>query len=265
MEPFSSLRQQISELSDDKREREKGRIMLADSSYFGFLQRLTGSNEAKLKQIESDFRGDSDFFRAFLPSLRELEGLQNAGDLRFHSFTLYACVRALQPRLVVETGVAHGKSSSLILLALSHNGFGNLVSFDLPPNGKLADGSKTALSGREVGWLVPEYLRSYWNLNLRDSVDGLSSMFGARHGTGSDRSRVAPEIDIFFHDSLHTYSHLSAELKIVKETMSSNCLFLADNMEMDSGRGFEDFCVQESLTLEVFGNLGACRRNLLQI
>jgi hypothetical protein len=45
---------------------------------------------------------------------------------------LYVAVRTLQPRVVVETGVASGWSSAHILRALEANGAGVLHSIDLP-------------------------------------------------------------------------------------------------------------------------------------
>ena len=47
-------------------------------------------------------------------------------DLRFHAITLYLVVRHIKPNLFIETGVASGKSSALILLALHHNKKGKL-------------------------------------------------------------------------------------------------------------------------------------------
>lgn len=251
---FNSLRQEILRLDEETREQFKGRILLENEEYLRFLRSLSSIRTSELKKIEFEFRSSENFFDVFLPRIEVLEKLEDAGDLRFHSFTLYALVRALRPRLVVETGVAHGKSSALILLALDHNKSGRLVSFDLPPTGELADGSKTSLSGREVGWLVPENLRRNWDLHLVDSKSGLNEMF--RRPVDPPNP---PEIDFFFHDSLHTFEHISAELAAVRNHLSARCLLLADNMEMESGPGFEAFCQSENLKLERFGNLGGAR------
>ena len=47
--------------------------------------------------------------------------------------SLWCAVRHLQPRSVVETGVARGVTSRIILEALAGNGAGRLWSIDLPP------------------------------------------------------------------------------------------------------------------------------------
>lgn len=255
---FSELKKEIETLPTNERERRKSEIMLNCPDYVAFLVGLTGLKEREFQIFAREFREDIRFFAEFLPSLEELELLDNAGDLRFHSFSLYALVRALKPSLVVETGVAHGKSSTMILLALAHNQSGKLMSWDLPPNGNLADGSRTTLSGREVGWLVPDYLRTRWKLNIADSATGLESVF--LDESCPDRSALV--VDIFFHDSLHTYDHILRELRAVNSALSPQGLFIADNMEMESGRGFEAFCANKKLKVTTFGNLGGARNHV---
>ncbi len=260
---FTLLREQIDLLPDYEKEYRKGGVLLSNADYVDFCRNLVGMTEKDFLNIEAEFRQDLAFFEEFLPRLAILDDLTNAGDLRFHSFTLYLLVRALKPRLVVETGVAHGKSSSLILLALKHNGAGKLVSFDIPPNGNLSDGAKTTLSGRDVGWLVPENLRSHWELHLEDSVAGIKSIFGEKTAKGFGDLSQLGKIDIFFHDSLHTFEHITSELEAVHSYLSDDFLLLADNMEMESGLGFESFCQRLDLSLQTFGNLAGAKGSLL--
>ena len=111
---------------------------------------------------------------------------------------LYLLVRALQPRIVVETGVAAGHSSSSILLALKENGQGDLYSIDLPSKKRLEDGN--IYQAKEAGYAVPYKLRHRWNLIFGDARDELSPLL-ARLG----------EIDIFIHNSLHTEKHMMWE------------------------------------------------------
>src|SRR2546423_1257996 len=49
-----------------------------------------------------------------------------------HVTHLYAIIRQLNPRVIVETGVCNGFSSSIILAALARNQRGHLNSIDLP-------------------------------------------------------------------------------------------------------------------------------------
>ncbi len=69
----------------------------------------------------------------------------------------YAVCRLLRPEIVLETGVAYGVTTALVLKALQVNGKGRLYSIDLPPLGENADAF--------VGYLVPEALRARWTVN----------------------------------------------------------------------------------------------------
>jgi len=111
---------------------------------------------------------------------------------------LYLLVRALQPEVVVETGVGAGCSSSSILLALEENARGHLHSIDLPSEKRFEDGNIYQI--REVGCAVPDDLRHRWNLVLGDARDKLPPLL-ARLGV----------IDMFIHDSLHTEKHMMWE------------------------------------------------------
>ena len=63
---------------------------------------------------------------------------------------IYAIVRALKPKLFVETGVQNGISTYFILSALERNGYGMLHSIDI---------QETLQDGKKVGWLVPDELK----------------------------------------------------------------------------------------------------------
>src|SRR5262245_28458237 len=56
----------------------------------------------------------------------------NDGDAAFVR-AIWCLTRHLQPRKVVETGVAHGVTSRFILEAIDRNGSGHLWSIDHPP------------------------------------------------------------------------------------------------------------------------------------
>jgi predicted O-methyltransferase YrrM len=120
-------------------------------------------------------------------------------------------VRALAPDLIVETGVANGVSSSYLLLALQMNGRGQLHSVGLADPNYLPE-------GREPGWLVPEWLRASWKIHLGDARDILPGLF-AKLGT----------VDMFIHDSLHTYEHMMWEFEASYPSLRSGGLLLADD------------------------------------
>jgi hypothetical protein len=95
-----------------------------------------------------------------------------------HRVGWYAMVRALKPRLVVETGIKHGIGSLVLLVALERNASegspGRLVSFDLDPFS---------------GWVVPATLRSGWKPVFESTFAALE---GALDGE---------EVDLFICDT----------------------------------------------------------------
>jgi len=103
---------------------------------------------------------------------------------------VYAVIRSIKPRVVVETGVQSGISSLYILRALQINGSGLLYSIDLPDR-----------EPERVGEVVPNNLRQNWHLFLGDSKVLLPKVF----------EEIKTPIDIFLHDSLHTYEHMLFE------------------------------------------------------
>ncbi len=63
------------------------------------------------------------------------------------SRALWCLVRHLRPTKTVETGVAHGISSRVILEALERSGHGRLWSIDPPPEARLAGEVGVAVDG----------------------------------------------------------------------------------------------------------------------
>lgn len=124
------------------------------------------------------------------------------------SQVLYAITRWRRPRVALETGVARGASSLSILTAMSINGLGQLYSFDV---------------GRDVGSLVPEELRSSWNLMVLDSTD-LRASFVDSLGT-------LPKVDLFFHDSDRSYRWMMFEYSHVIPRMNHEAIFASDDVQ----------------------------------
>jgi predicted O-methyltransferase YrrM len=131
----------------------------------------------------------------------------------------YAICRAVRPRVVVETGVAHGVTSAYILQALSENEQGALFSIDLPPLG-----SKSAAY---TGCFVPEELRSRWSLHIGSARKLLPEIFA-----------LAGAPTLFVHDSLHTYAHMKWELSHAMAVLRPGGVLIADDIE--GNRAFEE-------------------------
>ena len=90
---------------------------------------------------------------------------------------------------MVETGVADGATSAYILQALEDNGRGHLHSIDLP--------SERLPPGAAPGWIVDASLRHRWTLRIGASGQLLEPLLSE-----------LDSIDVFLHDSLHTYDNM---------------------------------------------------------
>ena len=91
-----------------------------------------------------------------------------------------------QPSVVLETGVAMGFSTAVILAAMEENGVGVLHSIDLPP---------MQVDAQFVGKIVPADLRSRWRLHVGPTRTLLPRI-----------ARTVAPLDLFVHDSDHSYA-----------------------------------------------------------
>jgi predicted O-methyltransferase YrrM len=126
---------------------------------------------------------------------------------------IYSITKTLKPHNVVETGVGPGTTSFAFLSALDKS-TGRLYSFDL---GKKYGEEEKA---EPVGFVVPENMRSRWNITFGDSKLTL----------GNGLAKIG-KVDIFFHDSEHTKEHVAFELDSVLPYLSARSLILIDNYD----------------------------------
>jgi hypothetical protein len=133
---------------------------------------------------------------------------------------IWCLVRHLRPRTVVETGVAHGVTSRLILEALERNGQGRLWSIDRPP-------IEPELQ-REIGIAVGDRFKERWSLirgTSRRNLPGLLARLG--------------EVDLFVHDSLHTEHNVRFELDRTWPLLRAGGAVVVD--DIDANWGFRSF------------------------
>lgn len=158
-------------------------------------------------------------------------------QLRLYRIWVYCLVRALEPRVFVETGVLHGMTSAFVLEALERNGGdGRLISVDLPSYAETGpanvDGYQGTLPpGREPGWIVPDELRDRWELRLGPSLDVLPGLL-EREG----------EIDVFLHDSDHTYETMTGEFELAWPRLRAGGALIAD--DSTDNAAFADLCAR---------------------
>jgi predicted O-methyltransferase YrrM len=183
---------------------------------------VTGASSAAL---EGPYEEARTLFQGFVT--RPVEGSAYRTDWRMeldHAAALYSIVRLGRPGVVVETGIADGFSSLVILSAMAANGKGRLVSVDIR-------------SG--TGGLVPAKLRSSWRpviVRPDQSIAGLSEIV----------QREAP-IDLFLHDSRHTYAHMIREYSAAWPHLRPGGCLMSD--DADSTFAFLDFAAQKNLPI----------------
>lgn len=144
---------------------------------------------------------------------------------RFDRVALYCLVRLAKPETVVETGVKWGESSFFILEALQANGTGELYSFDagLEVASQLYPIPAVA---REVGFLVNDQLSGRWNLIIGDSLEEMELLLPE-----------VSSVDLFYHDSLHTYDHMLSEFELVLDFMADGGLLMSEDIHHNDAWG----------------------------
>jgi predicted O-methyltransferase YrrM len=131
-------------------------------------------------------------------------------DIAFARLLYMAC-RLLAPDHVVETGVWYGVSSAVVLAALKKNSNGSLISIDFPP----LDPSARV----EIGSAVSPELRQRWQLHIGPSSQLLPKLL---KGFG--------QIQMFIHDSEHSYRNMLTEYSYAWEYLSPGGILISDDV-----------------------------------
>jgi hypothetical protein len=121
-------------------------------------------------------------------------------------------------------------STTAILLGLEDNCFGQLFSIDAPNLDPLV----MLPEGRAPGWLVPQRLGARWHLQLGLSSSLLPPLL-----------ETLPPIDVFIHDSEHSYENMSFEYRIAFQHLAAGGILLSDDTSWNSA--FSDFVSEHGL------------------
>lgn len=153
------------------------------------------------------------------------------GDISFDDArNYYALVRAVEPGVVVETGVSNGLSTLCLLLALDDNDHGHLYSVDYPLRADeslaefreetWAEYSGSAIPADEdPGWIIPDRLRDRWTLSIGKSQRELPRL----------RTEL-DSIDLFVHDSEHSAPCMMFEYELAWEWLADEGIVLSDDI-----------------------------------
>jgi len=204
---------------------------------------LAGASRGTTRDVYNRISEDSPIERHVAKALQEAGGGYRAEVRIRDAYCLYTLCRLVRPKTVVETGVATGVSSAFILKALDENALGTLYSIDLPryqtepsshgPDSSLSSepGGPTIPLGKEPGFVVPTELRKRWKLALGPS-QGLLPKLVDQLG----------EIDIFFHDSAHSYETMTFEFETIWPKIRGGGLLLSHDVDLNSA--FPDFAAR---------------------
>lgn len=146
---------------------------------------------------------------------------------------LYWMIRQLKPKTVVQTGVSNGLSSAFMMLALAKNGpEGKLHVIDLPAIFDPKDPAWTVRDkvygvvipeGKSSGWMVPDAYRDRFEVRVGDAKQLLPKLVDE-----------LPAIDMFYHDSDHTYNHMMFEFKEAKRKLTPGGLIIGDDISWNA-------------------------------
>jgi predicted O-methyltransferase YrrM len=190
-----------------------------ERSFVAFLARVPAGHTAALDGVYADLRAHDAAFAALRQRLAVHPG-GFGGQMMAEYSAIYALVRLLKPDRVLETGVADGTTSAYILRALEDNGRGRLYSIDVP--------SERLPPGAAPGWIVDDGLRHRWTLRIGRSDELLKPLLDELGA-----------IDVFLHDSLHTYDNMLFEYRTAWPFLTPGGLFLSHDIGRNAA--FFDF------------------------
>jgi predicted O-methyltransferase YrrM len=185
------------------------------------LLRPFGLTAATLNQYYRDLQRNAEFtghIEGILSKMGEVGQTRGGSEL-------YMIVRALRPNIVVETGVSAGFSTAYMLQAMADNQLGKLYSIDIPNYEleyfpKIGKNSVRFLpDGVQTGFAVPDRLKLRWELRVGKAQHVLQALLDE-----------VGKIDLFLHDSEHTYANMMLEFRVAWDHLTNDGLLLADDV-----------------------------------
>ena len=166
-----------------------------------FVAAVTGAEVGHVRSVVAELETDTEFHTRLTKRLA-MNPTRQVCATEPHlarRYGWYAIVRVLQPDNVVETGTHLGLGSCVIAAALLRNGHGRLTTIDIDA---------------DSGYLIHDAWASVIDRRVGSSVDELAKL---------------SDVDMFLHDSLHTYEYESRELAAVGPNLRSDAIVLSDN------------------------------------
>lgn len=168
---------------------------------------------------------------------------------------LYWLVRRADPKIIVQSGICNGFSTAMMVLALIRNGSGGRIYgidfpyvFDSNEAWWTRRGEEYGViipEGKQSGWLVPDLYRDRVEICCGDAKELLPGLI-------DDLDHV----DLFFHDSDHSYDHMMFEFREIHRKLAPGGIIVADDISWNAS--LWDFADAEGVpALNFNGAIGA--------
>ena len=216
---------------------------IQDMDMINALHLLFPNNSLSLNDLQNELNELNEHKKNFFKKIENLEYPSKEKPYPANysmddksNFFIYALCRITKPNIIVETGVAYGLSSMYILHALHKNSIGKLYSFDSI--------FRPWESKKMIGSIIPDELKANWEFINERSSDKLKPLL----------NKIG-KVDIFIHDSLHTYRNMMYEFKTAWPFIKNNGFLISD--DISDNNAFADFCTQnitnQSITVKQEG------------
>lgn len=196
-----------------------------------------------IKNCSYELEDDPDYHN-FKEKYNELEnfiaGLNNKYPGEYNSggiceadgLFLYYAVRLLKPKVIVQTGTSNGVSCAHLALGLKHSGpdakfYGvdmpNIYRPEDPEFHKQMQYGVLIPDGKKSAWLIPDAIQPQCEIVNGDSKELLKGVF-----------EKAGKVDLFYHDSDHSYDFMWWEFDTAFPNMNDGGVIIADNTAWSS-------------------------------
>lgn len=215
-----------------------------------WLGQLTSCSPNEVRRYILEIEQDTIFLQAirhtygqhiaYFPLPTDFMTTASGSTMFFHCISLYAFIRLVQPEIVIETGGTPGKSSAFILQAMQRNNKGFLFTIDLPP-----PETGTTVHMKQMYRMRPKGVTSNWLVpaNLRNRQQLLT---GASYHYLPRLLQQVKHLDVFIHDSDHSYDNMMWEFRTVHSYLRHGGFLWSDDILTNTA--WFDFCAEAGLT-----------------
>ena len=229
------------------------KLLIQEKKLLDLLENVLNSDREKIKRALDELHDDDDYWRRIedCNNYLDSEGFE-IGAMFDESDLIYSIVRLKNPDNVVEVGVANGYSTYVLLKALDANNKGNLMSVDktVKKNDECAENWQSTVipSHKEAGWVVPNELKTRWELIQGKIENNLEEL--------SDKLNESPEIILYDADA----NQLEDTFKTLNEN-GGEIILIVDDYDSDAKRDLINKFVEnrENMKIYPYNNVAVLR------